>query len=193
MDWNTFAQNLLVPGISIVEKVVRSILVFAFLVIGLRIFGRRELAQLNTSDLVVLLLLSNTVQNAIIGNDNSLVGGLVGAVVLLSLDAGLNRLFYGNTRLARWFEGNQIYLIRNGMLMRAQLKRLALNQDDLQRAIHKQGLSSISEVQDCILEADGDITIIPKKASEDLKQIQVQLELLTAQQQKILEQLQKAS
>ena len=78
-------QDLMTVGVPVAEKVARTIAVYAFLVVGLRLFGKRELGQLNPLDFIVLLLLSNTVQNAIIGNDNSLAGGLLGAAVLFDL------------------------------------------------------------------------------------------------------------
>ena len=81
-------QNLFVlsDGISVLEKIVRPILVYVFLIVGLRLAGKRELAQLNPFDLIVLLTISNTVQNAIIGDDNSLIGGVIGAATLLAVN-----------------------------------------------------------------------------------------------------------
>ena len=83
MDFTTLLGNLFLPGVTIAEKVVRPLVVYAFLVLILRVGGRRELGQMNAFDLVVLLTISNTVQNAIIGNDNSLLGGLIGATTLV--------------------------------------------------------------------------------------------------------------
>src|SRR5829696_7433263 len=97
-------RDLLVVQIPVAEKVLRSVAVYLFLVLALRLAGKRELAQLNTLDLVVLLLLSNTVQNAIIGNDDSLLGGLLGAVVLLIVNYIVVRLGFRNPRLARTLE-----------------------------------------------------------------------------------------
>src|SRR5258708_22015856 len=95
--WN----DLFVAGVPIAEKVIRTIAVYAFLVFGLRLFGKRELGQLNPLDMIVLLLLSNTVQNAIIGNDNSLVGGLIGAAILFLINDALVRAAYKRPRLRR--------------------------------------------------------------------------------------------
>ena len=89
-------QDMFVLGVPLLEKIVRPVLVYVFLVVGLRLAGKRELAQLNPFDLVVLLTLSNTVQNAIIGNDNSVTGGLIGATALLILNYWVNRLLYGH-------------------------------------------------------------------------------------------------
>src|ERR1041384_7358992 len=110
--------DLLTPGIPIVEKLVRSVIVYVFLLVGLRLAGKREMSQLNSFDLVVLLLLSNTVQNAIIGNDNSLIG----AAALLILNAVLVRTLYHYGKLDT-LEGRPDVLIRNGRLMRKHLER----------------------------------------------------------------------
>src|SRR5713226_91090 len=105
-------HDLFVLGIPVVEKVIRPILVYVFLVVGLRLAGKRELAQLNTFDLVVLLTLSNTVQNAIIGDDNSLSGGLIGATTLLVINHFVNRLIYSSPKLDQILEGDQTVLIK---------------------------------------------------------------------------------
>src|SRR3954471_21408577 len=105
--------DFLTPGIPIAEKLVRSVVVYVFLLVGLRLAGKREMSQLNSFDLVVLLLLSNTVQNAIIGNDNSLIGVIVGAATLLVLNAVLVRTLYHYGKLDR-LEGKPDVLVRNG-------------------------------------------------------------------------------
>src|ERR1041384_3051083 len=107
--------DLFTPGISFADKTIRTLAVYGFLLVGLRVAGKRELSQLNSFDLVVLLLLSNTVQNAIIGNDNSLVGGLFGALVLLMVNAVLVRTLYRFGKLDT-LEGAPDVLIKNGRL-----------------------------------------------------------------------------
>src|ERR1700742_5704 len=116
------STDLLVPGIPVTEKVIRTILVYAFLLIGLRLAGKRNLSQLNSFDLVVLLLLSNTVQNAIIGNDNSLIGGLIGAGMLIILNAVVVRVLFHYGKLDT-IEGAPDTLIRNGRILRKHLER----------------------------------------------------------------------
>src|SRR6476660_9578 len=110
---HTISADLFYPGIPVIEKVIRTIIVYAFLLIGLRLAGKRELTQLNPFDLVVLLLLSNTVQNAIIGEDNSLAGGLLGAATLLVLNGILVRALFHWGKLDT-IEGRPDVLIRNG-------------------------------------------------------------------------------
>src|SRR5690348_17247466 len=92
-------------GLPVAEKILRPIVVYVFLIVGLRLAGKRELAQLNPFDLVVLLTLSNTVQNAIIGDDNSVSGGLIGAATLLFVNYGVVRFLYGHERLDQLVEG----------------------------------------------------------------------------------------
>src|SRR5271157_663484 len=109
--------DIFVVGAPVVEKVLRPVLVYVFLVVALRVFGKRELAQLNPFDLVVLLSLSNTVQNAIIGNDNSLSGGLIGAFALLVVNYTVVRFLFRHRRLDELFEGKPTVLIRHGRVV----------------------------------------------------------------------------
>src|ERR1041385_1073109 len=112
--WN----SIFVVGAPLAEKVLRPILIYVFLVVALRVFGKRELAQLNPFDLVVLLSLSNTVQNAIIGNDNSLSGGLVGALALLAVNYLVVRFLFRHRRLDPIFEGKPTTLVENGKILK---------------------------------------------------------------------------
>src|SRR5439155_21857342 len=115
-DMDTFWRDLLHSDVSILEKIVRPILVYFFLIFGFRLAGKRELAQLNAFDLVVLLTISNTVQNAIIGEDNSVTGGLIGAATLLLVNHGVVRYLYGHQRLDRLIEGNPDVLVEDGVV-----------------------------------------------------------------------------
>src|ERR1700686_4955631 len=106
--------NMFVLGVPIAEKILRPIIVYIFLILGLRLSGKRELAQLNPFDLIVLLTLSNTVQNAIIGNDNSVTGGIVGAATLLLVNCLVVRFLFRHEKLDRIVEGEACLLIDNG-------------------------------------------------------------------------------
>jgi hypothetical protein len=117
------AADMFVLGLPIAEKIVRPIIVYVFLIVGLRLAGRRELAQLNPFDLVVLLTISNTVQNAIIGEDNSITGGIIGAATLLVVNYGVVKFLYSHEKLDRIIEGDQCVLIENGVLNADRLKR----------------------------------------------------------------------
>src|SRR2546430_1875310 len=135
---STMLNELIVPGIPIFEKVLRTLAVYVFLLVGLRLAGKRELGQLNPFDLVVLLLLSNTVQNAIIGNDNSLVGGVLGATVLLVLNWLVVRYLYEHPKLAKFLEGDADLLIREGHIRDKHLRRELITRAELEAAARKQ-------------------------------------------------------
>src|SRR6516162_8931838 len=116
-----FLSDMFVLGLPVAEKILRPIVVYVFLVVGLRLAGKRELAQLNPFDLVVLLTLSNTVQNAIIGDDNSVTGGVIGAATLLLINHGVVRYLYGHDRIERIVEGDSDVLIDDGVVNLARL------------------------------------------------------------------------
>src|ERR1700724_2208503 len=115
-------KDMFVLGLPLAEKILRPIFVYAFLVISLRLSGKRELVQLNPFDLVVLLTLSNTVQNAIIGDDNSVSGGIIGATSLLAVNYLVVRFLYGHSKLEQIVEGQSDVLIENGKVQPARLK-----------------------------------------------------------------------
>src|SRR5258706_6432121 len=111
-----FLTDMFVLGLPIAEKILRPIVVYVFLVVGLRLAGKRELAQLNPFDLIVLLTLSNTVQNAIIGEDNSVTGGLIGAATLLLLNHFVVKYLYDHQKLEHLIEGDPDVLIEQGRI-----------------------------------------------------------------------------
>jgi uncharacterized membrane protein YcaP (DUF421 family) len=157
--------------VTLIEKIVRPILVYFFLIIGLRLAGKRELAQLNAFDLVVLLTLSNTVQNAIIGNDNSVSGGVIGAAALLATNALFVRFLYTHEKLDRLIEGEPDVLIENGQVRMDRLKSELLTLAELEIAAHKQGFASLSDVDRAILEPGGVICFVAHKPQpEDVRQ-----------------------
>lgn len=167
-------KDMFVLGLPLAEKILRPIFVYAFLVISLRLSGKRELVQLNPFDLVVLLTLSNTVQNAIIGDDNSVSGGIIGATSLLVLNYLVVRFLYGHKRLDQLVEGRADILIENGQLNLLRLKKELISPTQLEAAARKQGFESLEEVQKCILEPGGTLTFVGKKpASDDLRHQEV--------------------
>jgi uncharacterized membrane protein YcaP (DUF421 family) len=155
-------------GLPVLEKILRPVIVYLFLVIGLRLAGKRELAQLNPFDLVVLLTLSNTVQNAIIGEDNSVTGGLIGAATLLAVNYLVVRLLYGHDKLERMIEGDADVLIENGRVRMDRLKKELMTLAELEMAAHKQGFASLEEVERAILEPGGTISFIAKKPTPEV-------------------------
>ena len=171
---STALQNIFVLGVPVLEKIIRTTLVYFFLVIGLRLAGKRELAQLNPFDLVVLLTLSNTVQNAIIGNDNTVTGGLIGAATLLVLNYAVVRFLYGHRNLEELVEGKTDVLIERGKINAKTLERETITVAELTSAAHKQGFGSLDDVETAILEPEGAISFIGRKpAPEDARQLEL--------------------
>src|SRR5262245_4722750 len=166
MDANLW-NNLFHLDVSIVEKILRPVIVYFFLVVGLRLAGKRELAQLNPFDLIVLLTLSNTVQNAIIGNDNSVSGGIIGAIALLVTNYVVVRFLFTHEKLDRMVEGDTDVLIDDGEINHDRLKKELITLPELETAAHKQGFESLGSVDRAILEPGGSITFIGKKPSAE--------------------------
>jgi uncharacterized membrane protein YcaP (DUF421 family) len=138
-----------------IEKLARPVIVYLVLILLLRIFGKRELAQLNPFDLVVLLSLSNTVQNAIIGDDNSVTGGIIGALGLLGVNWLVVRVLFSSPRLTRALEGRSTVLLRNGQIDKRALNRETLTKEELLDVIHRQGFENFHELQRIELEPNG--------------------------------------
>jgi uncharacterized membrane protein YcaP (DUF421 family) len=169
--------------ISIVEKIVRPILVYVFLIVGLRLAGKRELAQLNPFDLVVLLTLSNAVQNAIIGEDNSVTGGVIGASTLLLVNYAVVRFLYDHEKIDRFVEGSPDVLIENGEIQQALCEKELITMTELEAAAHKQGLT-LDEVDRAVMDPGGTIAFFAKKPTHDATrhdEIMKRLDALSAQ------------
>jgi uncharacterized membrane protein YcaP (DUF421 family) len=171
-------------ALPVAEKILRPILVYVFLIVGLRLAGKRELAQLNPFDLVVLLTLSNTVQNAIIGDDNSVTGGVIGAATLLIVNYVVVRFLFDHEKLDRLVEGEPDVLIDNGVISAENMRRELITRYQLEAAAHKQGLGSLEEVDRATLEPGGSIAFVAKKPtpeSERHLELLARLDQLTAQ------------
>ena len=163
-------KDMFVLGVPLLEKILRPVVIYAFLVISLRLSGKRELVQLNPFDLVVLLTLSNTVQNAIIGDDNTVLGGIIGATSLLVTNYLVVRFLYDHRKLEQVVEGRADVLIENGKVHTQHLRKELITMPQLQAAAHKQGFASLSEVDQCVLEPGGTLTFIGKKpGTEDVR------------------------
>ena len=145
--------------ISVLEKTIRTIAVYAAIALLLRLAGKRDLAQLNTFDLVVMLLLSNVVQNAVIGNDTSLVGGLYGAALLVAVNAMVVRATASNAALQRVFEGSPTVLIDGGKYDDKALRREGLRRSDVAAAIRRQGASDETELEKATLDIGGTVVV----------------------------------
>jgi len=160
-------KDMFVIAVPLLEKVLRPIIVYAFLVVSLRLSGKRELVQLNPFDLVVLLTLSNTVQNAIIGDDNTVSGGIIGATSLLLVNYLVVRFLYNHRKLEQIVEGKADVLIDDGKVRTQHLKKELITMAQLEAAARKQGFESLAEVQQCVLEPGGTISFIGKRPGTD--------------------------
>jgi uncharacterized membrane protein YcaP (DUF421 family) len=181
--WETLRVNLVQLGtsnlpISVLEKIMRPVAVYLLLVYALRIFGRRILAQLNPFDLVVLLTLSNTVQNAIIGNDTSLWGGVIGASALLTVNTMLVRYYYRGATMQHGVMEHDTYLIRDHHIQEAELRKLHINIGDLTARAHERGFDNLSEVECAVLYPNG--TIYMKGEQQDSLRIMKILDEVSA-------------
>jgi len=163
--WNDMFQL----GVPLLEKIIRPLIVYVFLIVGLRLAGKRELAQLNPFDLVVLLTLSNTVQNAIIGNDNSVSGGIIGATALLVVNYLVVRFIYGHNKIEKIVEGNSDVLIENGNIDMGRLQKEVITRTELLAAAHRQGFSTLDQIETATIEPDGAISFIGKQPDPSME------------------------
>jgi uncharacterized membrane protein YcaP (DUF421 family) len=152
---NPLWRDMFWLSLPVAEKILRALIVYLFLVALLRVFGKRELAQLNPFDLVVLLTLSNTVQNAIIGEDNSVTGGLIGAIALMTANYLLVRFIFKHRRLDQVLEGRPTTLIEGGQVRQKGLAKELLTESELLMVAHRQGFSNLNEIERCVLEPGG--------------------------------------
>jgi uncharacterized membrane protein YcaP (DUF421 family) len=158
-------EDLFVPQIPLLEKVLRSLLVFAFLVAALRLGGKRELGQINVLDLAVLLLVSNALQNAMIGADNSLIGGVVGASTLFAANYVFVRVVTRSRRASRILEGAPTVLLEHGRVLPRALRSEAITEGELQAAAAERGFADLSAVDLIVLEPNGHLAIMGSDAA----------------------------
>lgn len=137
-----------------------AVTVYLFIIIAIRLFGKKELAQLSVVDLVFILLISNAVQNAMVGADSSLMGGLVAATSLFVVNALLKYLFYRFPSIGKIVQGEPIMLIYDGKLNLDNMRKASISQDELKAAVREHGVQNIEDVDLAILEVDGNISIL---------------------------------
>jgi uncharacterized membrane protein YcaP (DUF421 family) len=164
--------------LPILEKIVRPMIVYLVLIFFLRLFGKRELAQLNPFDLVVLLSLSNTVQNAIIGDDNSVTGGIIGAFSLLAVNWILMRVLFRMPKVNQALEGSPTTLITDGIVDEEALKKETLTMNELLSVLHKQSFDHVGQVRRCVLEPGGTFYVEATQPSPEEAQNQELMEAL---------------
>ncbi|MDR6844547.1 YetF domain-containing protein [Flavobacterium granuli] len=150
------------------DIVIRSSAVYLFMVIALRIFGKKELSQLNTADVILILLISNSVQNAMVGNNTTLWGGLAAATILFAINFILKKLIFRYKKFSEFMLEKPEILIHNGTLDFKNLGKLDITSDELKEAMREHGVEYFKEVKLAMLEIDGNISIIT--GENDLKQ-----------------------
>jgi uncharacterized membrane protein YcaP (DUF421 family) len=148
-----------IPGL--VETILRSSIVYLAILAAMRVVGKRHVAQLSIVDFVLVLLVSNAVQNAMVGTDTSLIGGLVAACTLLIINLALTRLVIANEKLGSFLQGEPTLLIRDGRVLDNHLLREGIRRVELLAAIREHGYEDESKVKQAILECDGSISVIP--------------------------------
>lgn len=159
--------DMFVLTLPVLEKILRPAIIYIFLIAGLRLGGKRELAQLNPFDLVVLLTLANSVQNAIIGDDVSVSGGMISAATLLLINYVVVHFLLKHRSLDRLLEGDRDVLIDKGQINMARLKKEAVTMPELAAAAHRQGFASLQEVDRAVLEPGGIFSFVGKKPTTE--------------------------
>ena len=143
-----------------VEIIIRALAVYIFMILAIRFFGKKELAQLSIIDLVFILLISNAVQNAMVGANTSLSGGLVAALSLFAANYTLKRILYKSENISRWMQGEAVLLIYKGAVQQAHCKKAEITLEELEQAVREHGVKDIQNVDLAMLEVDGNISIV---------------------------------
>jgi uncharacterized membrane protein YcaP (DUF421 family) len=154
-------EKMLTLTVPVWNIVLRTAVIYLMVLVGLRLAGKREIGQMTVFDLVVLLLLANAVQNAMVGPDTSLTGGVLAAVVLLALNAGVARLRLRWPRLRRLVEGTPTLLVLRGEVIPAHMRREGMDQETLEAALREHGVADLEDVEMAVLEIDGSISVVP--------------------------------
>ncbi|WP_395043799.1 DUF421 domain-containing protein [Flavobacterium sp.] len=143
-----------------IDIILRSAAVYVFMVIALRVFGKKELSQLNTADVILILLISNSVQNAMVGSNSSLEGGLVAALVLFVINFILKKIMYKFKNVKDFIQDKPVILIHNGKLEFKTLAKLEISSDELNEVIREHGIENTQDVKLAMMEVDGNISVI---------------------------------
>jgi len=148
-------------GLQIAEK---TSIIYLFLVVGLRLTGRRQLGQMNLYDVVLVVVLANAVQNAMVGDDNTLFGGIIAAVVLLMWNRLFSWIMHRSSKAERLLVGGPIILVNDGEFLEERLRRHGVTKEQVQAAMREHGVGNVEEAHMCVLEADGAISVVPKSS-----------------------------
>jgi uncharacterized membrane protein YcaP (DUF421 family) len=142
----------------------KTALIYASLIIGLRLLGKRELGQMSLYDFVMIVILGNAVQNAMIGTDTTLGGGLVAAMVLLLMNKGFNELIRASPRVEHLLVGEPVLILHDGRVLEDRMKKNGISQEQLMAALREHGYEKVENVHLAVLEVDGTISIVPNGA-----------------------------
>ena len=147
------------------EIIVRATVVYIAVVLALRVTGRRSLGQRNAVDLVLILIVANAVQNAMIGSDTSLIGGLIAAATLFFVDALFGRVSNRSERVERYFSGSPVVLVNHGQMLEVNMRKEHISPIELEEALREHGIEDIGQVKTAILEIDGSLSVVPGDAT----------------------------
>ena len=142
----------------------KTLVVYGFLVLGIRLLGRRQMGQMSLHDLVLVVVLGNSVQNAMMNNDNSLVGGLIAATTLLVVNSVVGAFFRRSRRLEQVLVGHPVVLVGNGTILEGPMRKAGITHDQLRQALREHGLGRPEEARLCVMEVDGSISVVPTGA-----------------------------
>ena len=156
------------------EKLIRTVVIYALIAVLLRATGKRGLSGLNSLDIVVMFLLSNVVQNAIIGPDNSVTGGIIGAVTLVLVNSLVNRAALTSDRFARVFEGSDTRVITDGRVDRRAARRLGLRRHDIDHAVRLQNGNDVTDVESGVFDPGGQLILSLRAEARDATRSDVQ-------------------
>jgi uncharacterized membrane protein YcaP (DUF421 family) len=150
---STIGDSLAIAG--------KTAVIYVFLVVGLRLLGKRELGQMNVYDLVLIIVLANAVQNAMVGNDTTLVGGLIAALTLLILNRIFTLLMAKSDRLEKFMVGEPVLIVNDGVLLEDRCKKEGITREQVMAALREHGLERLEDAHMCVLEVDGAISVVP--------------------------------
>jgi uncharacterized membrane protein YcaP (DUF421 family) len=159
-------SHLLIPEAPVGALILRSIVVYAFLLLALRLAGRREIAQMTSFDLILLLIISNAVQNSINAGDNSLTGGLISAVTLVALNWGVGYASYRWRRVERTLQGKPVRIVSDGKIHFEEMRRELITLAELRSALRKQGIVRVADCAQVVLEPSGTLSVIRRDVPE---------------------------
>jgi uncharacterized membrane protein YcaP (DUF421 family) len=151
-------DDMWMPEVMVMERVIRAAVGYGFLLFAFRLTGKRQVGQLTPFDLVVLLIVSNVLQNAMIGPDNSIGGGLIGAGTIFALNGLLARITFANRTLERWIDGEPTLLVHNGRVDEAAMTRELVTRAELHAALREAGIAEVAEARFVMLESNGRMT-----------------------------------